>query len=944
MRPLLRFLALAIPSLFAVHHLSAQESASTLAHPRVLAADSPSSLPPAARYRLAGIPAFRLNPLSAEERRPHENRGLTSVGLERKTGALTGRWETVSPNQQLWRLRIVSPGAESVQLHLRNVNRAAGKLFVSGAELTAPDRTLWSPAIPGDELTLEYEPLPGDNTHHLPFEIAGLVHIYGPLTAAASPSCYVDVACSPNPRADSVGLITFTNPDDQATYACTGTLVNIASASAQFEAVPLFLTAGHCIASQDEASSAPVTFHYQAATCGGSTSAPESFAMPPATLLANTSMGAGDHALLQLSRFPTDSLTEPVLAGWSTGDLPQTGLFSLHHVGGLLMKESQGYRLPDADATVEGTLAPADQYYQVGFSYGASGQGASGAGIFDSSGTLFGTLSYGAPGACQMAAGFGRLSSGFDSLAPWLSGTQGGVGVAGLTSPAAGSALDSLTPLFVWNDVPAASGYTLNVGTQGPGSGDAWSTAEGAAGSGNSTSQQAQLLPATVTNLWVRLTTNFSFGSWYNDYVYRPPPSESYIYQPPPGSTLNGQISWTPMRALSYTLTIGDTGPGSADLFSQVIPNYKGASLSVSPSLPADGRKLYVRLAWTTPAGSGYKDYNYTAVFAQTAVRMIRPQVGGVLPAGDVTFQWSSVPGALSYDLSASSNNWSAKVDGLTGTSATIPGIPGNGQQVWVTVVWHMPMLAQGGLQEFVYTASPVGNLPPSITSAYPKLSAGAWVSVYGNNLSQTTRSWTAADFVDGKLPTSLDGVSVQVNGQNAYVSYISPAQINFLAPASCCQNGSAITVTSPLGTGTRSLNDADIFAPGLFTLPQLGGMYAVATFPDGGIEGPAGLLGDSAPTRPAAAGDVITLWASGLGQTNPAYPEGQLITQPLPLANNVTVQIGGATAQVDYVGLIEAGLYQINVHVPNVPSGDEPVSISVGQLKSPAPLYISVQ
>ena len=71
---------------------------------------------------------------------------------------------------------------------------------------------------------------------------------------------------------------------------------------------------------------------------------------------------------------------------------------------------------------------------------------------------------------------------------------------------------------------------------------------------------------------------------------------------------------------------------------------------------------------------------------------------------------------------------------------------------------------------------------------------------------------------------------------------------------------------------------------------------------------------------------------------------DGQLIPQPLPLANNISVQIGGATAQVDYAGLVEAGLYQLNVHVPKVPSGDESVSIKIGKYTSLGPLYISVQ
>ena len=51
-----------------------------------------------------------------------------------------------------------------------------------------------------------------------------------------------------------------------------------------------------------------------------------------------------------------------------------------------------------------------------------------------------------------------------------------------------------------------------------------------------------------------------------------------------------------------------------------------------------------------------------------------------------------------------------------------------------------------------------------------------------GANLARAgdSRTWTAGDFIIG-MPTSLDGVGVTVNGTRAYVSYISPTQINFL-------------------------------------------------------------------------------------------------------------------------------------------------------------------
>ena len=75
----------------------------------------------------------------------------------------------------------------------------------------------------------------------------------------------------------------------------------------------------------------------------------------------------------------------------------------------------------------------------------------------------------------------------------------------------------------------------------------------------------------------------------------------------------------------------------------------------------------------------------------------------------------------------------------------------------------------------------------------------GSWVTIQGQNLSSTTRAWTGADFANG-TPTSLDGVSVSIGGQPAYVYYISPTQVNVIAPD--VTSGSAtVTVTNSGGT-----------------------------------------------------------------------------------------------------------------------------------------------
>ena len=55
-------------------------------------------------------------------------------------------------------------------------------------------------------------------------------------------------------------------------------------------------------------------------------------------------------------------------------------------------------------------------------------------------------------------------------------------------------------------------------------------------------------------------------------------------------------------------------------------------------------------------------------------------------------------------------------------------------------------------------------------------------MTIKGTNLADKTDTWSHS-IVNGQLPTSLDGVSVTMGGKPAYVYYISPDQLNVLAP-----------------------------------------------------------------------------------------------------------------------------------------------------------------
>jgi uncharacterized protein (TIGR03437 family) len=101
---------------------------------------------------------------------------------------------------------------------------------------------------------------------------------------------------------------------------------------------------------------------------------------------------------------------------------------------------------------------------------------------------------------------------------------------------------------------------------------------------------------------------------------------------------------------------------------------------------------------------------------------------------------------------------------------------------------------------------------------------------------------------------------------------------------------------------------------------------------------------------RAAAAGDILVIYALGLGATDPAQTVGVPASGIAQTAVAATVTIGGVTvipADLLYAGASPAfiGLYQVNLRVPaGVPSGNQPIVIKVGNAQSPAGGYLTMQ
>jgi uncharacterized protein (TIGR03437 family) len=225
-------------------------------------------------------------------------------------------------------------------------------------------------------------------------------------------------------------------------------------------------------------------------------------------------------------------------------------------------------------------------------------------------------------------------------------------------------------------------------------------------------------------------------------------------------------------------------------------------------------------------------------------------------------------------------------------------------------------------------------------------IAPGTWVSIFGTNLAATTRQWRDADFVGGKLPTQLDGVSVTIDGKAAAVAFVSPIQLNVLAPDDASTGLMYVQVKAPAGTADSVLALQQTAAPAFFQFRAPAATYVAGTHADGSYLAGAALVQQGIAGSPAKPGETIVVYGTGFGATQPPISATALVPSALPLANpqDLRIRVGGVGATIVFAGLISPGLYQFNFVVPEVPDGDRTVVAELRGLLTRADLMVTVQ
>ena len=408
--------------------------------------------PPGIRLALGKPRELALAPLSDSQLAQLATPGpRLKTGLHRSLPAdalSTGAWEIAPDGTRIWRMAFRSPGAVAMRVEFRNFSVGAGSVWLDdGTAWVGPytgrgifdDGRFWSGSVFSDSMVLEYAPDPARPEEATPpFEVRTLSHVArlsrrGPIRSSGGSAigkvsedpaagCNLDASCYPEWKSTMSMVAEMRFEEDDGEYACTGSAI----ATRDNTLKPYFLTAGHCISSEDVARTLQAYWTYQTAACHGAV--PDISTSTKSTLGAHLvdwgTMEQGDYSLLLLKDVPSGVQ----FSGWDTAVPPvSSAVVGIHHPKGSYKRISFGNRVNDETVNVDGDIAPADKFLVVEWTDGVAEPGSSGSPLFTSPGVIVGTLTYGpsspSVSACDiipMDVGYGRFANAYAALKGYL--------------------------------------------------------------------------------------------------------------------------------------------------------------------------------------------------------------------------------------------------------------------------------------------------------------------------------------------------------------------------------------------------------------------------------------------------------------------------------------------------------------------------------------------
>lgn len=452
---------------------AAGESHKLLFRPAMLAAAlfglaqsaAAAGLPPSQEFRLAELPLAKsllvpepdMEKISFEDAKSVGGAFRYGVQVEQNLDLHTGgTWTTLRDGRMVWRARVASPGARTLDFAFSEFKMSHGSaLYIVSADQKTvhgpynadnnpADGQFYSPYVEGETATLELI-VPRHEVRDVQLKLKSVTHGYRGLiegTMAKSGSCNVDVVCPTTSgwdnQIDAVGHYTFSQGG--SSYVCSGTLI----ANSNRDSVPYFLTANHCVSTQTVASTIVVYWNYQSATCRAPGSSASGTPVAKSVSTHNQSgttlvatNAASDFALLRLNaNVPAGA--DAYFAGWDRSGATPGSAVGIHHPAGdekRYSRENQALSI----SSYSGNAGSGTTHLRIAdWDEGTTEGGSSGSGLFDgSSKRLIGQL-HGGGAACgnNEPDWYGRLATSWTGggsnatrLSNWLDPGNSGVTV-----------------------------------------------------------------------------------------------------------------------------------------------------------------------------------------------------------------------------------------------------------------------------------------------------------------------------------------------------------------------------------------------------------------------------------------------------------------------------------------------------------------------------------
>ncbi len=314
----------------------------------------------------------------------------------------------------------------------------------------------------------------------------------------------------------------------------------------------------------------------------------------------------------------------------------------------------------------------------------------------------------------------------------------------------------------------------------------------------------------------------------------------------------SGTLAWTASASTSSSgATWLNVSPASGTATSTL-------SISVAPAGLSAG--TYTGSVQITSAGASNTPLSVpvTLTVTQTPPSLaVAPQaltfnysVGGAAPVAQTVSITNTGAGTLSW-IASSVDYWLV-VSPPSGSGAATLSVSVNPANLaagtYTTTLQITASGATGSPASVAIALIVQGTQPaPAITSLtnaesyVPGVASATWLSIFGSNLSTSTYIWQASDIVNGALPTSLEGVSATIDGLPAFIEYISPTQIDLLAPDDATTGPVQVTVTTAQQASNSLTVQKAQFSPAFFSFDN--GKYVDALHADYSLVASAGLL-----------------------------------------------------------------------------------------------------